>query len=569
MQTPIELTQRLSMLARNVDELQVGLAHSSINIISPDLKDIAENIRCQIDDLNKQVKESEMAMSKLRGLIDIGHFLNTSLETQVVLQNVMDTIIHLSGAERGFLMLRNPQGEFMTRIARNWEKDSLNENEEQISRSVIRRVMDDGLPILTTNAKEDPRFIHQDSVVAYNLRSILCVPLIVKGELKGVIYTDHRVQTGIFTEADRETLMTFANQAAIALENARLYASIGQSLAEVTSLKNLMDSVFTSITSGVITTDEKRKIIFCNPAARKVLGVQPGISLDQFLQSHLPELSTRLIPYLDLVQRNEQDISGLELHPKVPVKGEMDFRFALAPLRDPRKKLVRGLTIVVEDQTENLQLKAKSRLFERMVSPAVIQQLDPNSIHLGGSRKLLTVLFADISGFTSLGETVSPETLVSVVNCYLSTAAEVVLGLEGTIDKFLGDSVMAWFNAPISQADHAMRAVQAAWQIKQSLPGIHCLLPEEFRLQFSIGVHTGDAILGMIGSERRMEYTAVGDSVNVAKRLQENAGLDQIIISGDTYELVKTKIQAQRLEPLLLRGRKEPMLVYEVLGILP
>jgi class 3 adenylate cyclase len=289
--------------------------------------------------------------------------------------------------------------------------------------------------------------------------------------------------------------------------------------------------------------------------------------LDKHLTSHMPELSRVLVPYMDMVQQKEEVVSGLELRPHLADKGEMDYRFALAPLRDPRHRKVRGLTIVVEDQTENSKLKAQQRLFEKMVSPVVVQQLDPDAIRLGGSRSLISVLFADITGFTHLGETVSPETLVSVVNCYLSAAAEAVLDLGGTIDKFLGDSVMAWFNAPLPVEDHALRAIQAALRIRASLPSIHCQLPEEFHLQFSIGIHTGDAILGMIGSEKRMEYTAVGDSVNIAKRLQEAASIGQIIISEDTYHLVEDRITAAKMEPLTLRGRQEPIQVYEVISV--
>ena len=568
MQSQEMMIQQLTTLARNVDDLQVSLNRASVNILSPVIMERTEIIRQQVDQLSQQISRYELDMSKMRGLVEIGQVLNSSLDTQVVLQNVMDTIIQLTQAERGFLMLRDAQGEFSTRIARNWEQDSVSTNEEHISHSIIRRVMEDGQPVLTTNATEDPRFIHQESVVAYNLRSILCVPLMVKDAIVGVIYTDHRIQTGKFSEADRETLAAFGNQAAIAIENSRLYASISQNLSEVTGLKNLLGSVFNSITSGVITTDERRKVIFCNPAARMVLGIQPGLILDRYLEKHHPELSAKLVPYLDLVQQQEEIISGLELRPQLPDQGEMNYRFALTPLRDSREQKVRGLTIVVEDQTENLKLKARQRLFERMVSPIVIQQLDPDGIRLGGSRALISVLFADISGFTSLGESVSPETLVSVLNCYLSTAAEAVLELEGTIDKFLGDSVMAWFNAPILLGDHALRAVKAAVHIRQSLPSIYCQLSEEFHLKFSIGIHTGEAVLGMIGSEKRMEYTAIGDSVNIAKRIQENAATDQILISEDTYLLVKDQIVANKLEPFTVRGRKEPVQVYEVLALI-
>jgi len=328
-----------------------------------------------------------------------------------------------------------------------------------------------------------------------------------------------------------------------------------------------MESVFTSITSGVITTDENKKVIFCNPAAQKMLNVQPGLNLNAHLNSKHPELSARLSPYIDLVQDRQEPISGIELTPHGKNQAELDLRFAISPLRDLHHSKVRGLTIVMEDQTEKKRLQAQHRLFEKMVSPVVIQQLNPDTIQLGGSRTLLSILFADISGYTRLSQSVSPETLVSVVNCYLTAAAEAVLNMEGTIDKFLGDSVMAWFNAPIPQPDHALRVVRAAWQIKEAIPLVHCTLPEPFQLQFSMGIHTGEAILGMIGSEKRMEYTAVGDSVNVAKRLQESAVSGQILLSGDTYKHIDTQVIVKRLDPLLLRGRSSTLEVYELLGI--
>jgi class 3 adenylate cyclase len=111
--------------------------------------------------------------------------------------------------------------------------------------------------------------------------------------------------------------------------------------------------------------------------------------------------------------------------------------------------------------------------------------------------------------------------------------------------------------------------VKTAWRIKETLPQVHCTLPVQFQLDYSMGIHTGEAILGMIGSEKRMEYTAVGDSVNVAKRLQESAEPGQILITANTYRIVKDQVMVKRLDPLLLRGRSETIEVFEVLGIKP
>ena len=217
--------------------------------------------------------------------------------------------------------------------------------------------------------------------------------------------------------------------------------------------------------------------------------------------------------------------------------------------------------------TERKRLEAQRRLFERMVSPAVINQLDPNSLQLGGKRVDLTILFADIRGFTSYSEQISPEQLVSVLNRYLAAMAEAVLSQEGTIDKFLGDAVMAWFNAPIPQPDHTLRAVKAALLLRETVENLYKELPEDSHLAFGVGIHYGDAVLGLIGTDRRLEYTAISDSVNTAKRIQENSGKNQILISQEAYERVKNHIEARNHASMTVKGKSQPLEVYEVLGL--
>jgi len=201
-----------------------------------------------------------------------------------------------------------------------------------------------------------------------------------------------------------------------------------------------------------------------------------------------------------------------------------------------------------------------------MVSPAVIHQLDPDSLSLVGRRTDITVLFADIRGFTSFSEQHSPEKLVSILNRYLAAAAEAVLDQEGTVDKFLGDAVMAWFNAPIPQADHTLRAVRAAVTLRDAVLRLHAELPPEDKLSFGVGIHYGDAVLGLIGTEKRLEYTAIGDSVNTAKRLQENAWHNQIVISQTAYERVRDYLRVLPMDPLQVKGKRDPIPVYEILG---
>jgi adenylate cyclase len=551
----VAVAQQAAKLRGSLDEKQ-----------SADSIDGLKSLENSLSHLSEILIPFEQRYSHLQALAGIGQVVNSTLEVDEVLQIVMDTIIRLMGAERGFLMLRDERGAMTTRIARNWEQEAVNQNEFAISRTIIQRVIDGGEAVLTTNAREDPRFGGQESIIAFNLRSILCVPLKVKSELIGVIYTDNRIRTGIFSESDRDLMLSFADQAAVAIENAHLFSSLKRTLEEVTELKNLMDDVFASIVSGVITADVQDQITLCNRAASSILGHASAEIVGRKIEDILPALANDILPHLDAVRKTDQPIVGLEISYKLPERGIVDWRFNLSPLKDAGQK-TQGVAIVLDDMTEQKKLEAQRGLLRRMVSPAVLDQIDPNSLQIGGKRADITILFADIRSFTSYSEKHTPEDLVTVLNCYLAAAAEAVLANEGTVDKFLGDAVMAWFNAPLPQPDHTLRAVKSALAIREAVAALHETLPDEGHLDFGVGIHYGEAILGWIGTEKRLEYTAISDSVNTCKRLQENAARNQILISREAYERVKDEVIARPFVPLRVKGKTHPIDVYEVLRL--
>jgi putative nucleotidyltransferase with HDIG domain len=166
-------------------------------------------------------------------LVGVGSVINSSLGLKRVLEEVMDRLILLMNAERGFLMLREPSGELKVRIARGIDNVNLNEDAFAISNTIVRRVAESGETVLTTNAQEDPRFGEQFSVAVYHLLSILCAPLKIKDDLIGVIYVDNRAHTGIFRTEDLALISAFANQAAVAIDNARLFDGLQESNAEL------------------------------------------------------------------------------------------------------------------------------------------------------------------------------------------------------------------------------------------------------------------------------------------------------------------------------------------------
>jgi len=559
------LEEQLHQLSRTANEIGQGL-RSGQPIMPSELAKRISGLADQLEEISQKVSQDTVGRNNLIALANISQVVNSSLNPDEVLRIVMDTIIRLTKAERGFLMLRDQNGELVTKLARNWEQESLDPSEFEISRTVVDRVASEGLPVLTTNAQEDPRFGGQESIIAYNLRSILCVPLMVKDELIGVIYADNRVRTGLFTETERDLLNAFANQAAVAIENARLFESVRRTLAEVTELKNLMDNVFSSIVSGVITADVEDKITLINSAAAAILGKTSRDLIGLPIHEMLAPFAESLSNHIENVRHTDQSVVGLEAAANLPLRGQVDLRFNLSPLKDADQKS-HGVAIVLDDLTEHKQLEAQRRLFQKMVSPKVIEQIDPDQIALGGKRAQITTLFADIRGFTAFSENHSPEELVSVLNQYLKSSADAVLEEEGTIDKFMGDAVMAWFNAPIAQRDHTLRAVKAALGIREGFEALYETLPKDAHLSFGAGIHFGEAVLGVIGTEQRIDYTAIGDSVNTAKRIQENSEEGQILISEAAYKLVKGEVEVKEVEPVHAKGKRKPLKVYEVIGL--
>ena len=203
-----------------------SLSRSGNPIVSTALQDIthiSQSLLMLEQSVSDQLKLKE---SQLRALMSVGQMINSSRGLKRVLEEVMDSLISLMRAERGFLMLREPDGELKVQIARGIAHVNLDGEAFKVSRTVVRRVIESNAPVLTTNAQADPRFDAQLSVAAYHLRSILCVPLKLKEELIGVLYVDNRAHAGIFKENDLELISAFADQAAVAIDSARLFENL-------------------------------------------------------------------------------------------------------------------------------------------------------------------------------------------------------------------------------------------------------------------------------------------------------------------------------------------------------
>jgi adenylate cyclase len=209
-------------------------------------------------------------------------------------------------------------------------------------------------------------------------------------------------------------------------------------------------------------------------------------------------------------------------------------------------------------------------VFGRYVSDDVVADVVANPadhLHPGGRRCEATVLFADLRGFTPLSETLEPEDVLGILNVYLGHVVDAVLELGGMLDKFRGDGVMAVFGAPVTIPDHARRAVHCALAIQERVAGVVFEEFDGYRPQVGIGINTGAVVAGNVGSERRMDYTVIGNEVNIAQRFEASAGPGQILISGTTYEHVRDEVQVRELGAFRVKGKKRGVPVFDVLGL--
>jgi class 3 adenylate cyclase/DNA-binding response OmpR family regulator len=203
--------------------------------------------------------------------------------------------------------------------------------------------------------------------------------------------------------------------------------------------------------------------------------------------------------------------------------------------------------------------------FERFVSPSVVQKALSHDVKLGGERQEITVLFADIRGYTSFSEKETPEKVVEVLNHYLSVAGNIIIGWEGTLDKFFGDGLMAIFNAPTKQEDHVHRATESAIAIIQAAAEINKIYG--YNLAYSIGVHVGEAVVGYIGTDYAVNYTAIGDTVNLAKRLQESASAGEIWIEESVVKRLGSRVEVKAIGELAIKGRQTSAKAYQLIEL--
>jgi adenylate cyclase len=509
-----------------------------------------------IADVTAQLRDRE----QLAALAQSADALNSSLDLADVLREAMRALVELTGAERAFFLLKDREsGKMRVRAVHNLDPDHLQSSSFAVSRSIIDTVVRDGEPVVTTNAAADPRFSAQESVALFALRSIICVPIRVEDQVEGVVYADNRLATDIFSETDRDFTAALASQAASAVRNARLFEN-------VVLARNLMHNVFESVPTAVIATDEHGRVNLVNHAAVSMLGTGVESLVGQRYARLKALLQGQLAAMLDETYSSTREVVRDVIEGDLPGRGTVYLSATTAPLTDSRGEAI-GAVLVVEDRTEHTRFERERGIVKRYLPAALVDSFSGLAdVQLGGARSTVSVQFADIRGFTTFSENRDPAEVVDAINTYFSFASAAVQANGGIVDKYMGDAVMAHFNSPLlPQEEHAWLAVKTAWETRERMQEHNAHKGQG--LAFGFGVNTGTALAGNVGGLERMEYTLIGDAVNLAKRLQENASRGQILLSELSYEAVRDRVVAASCGSLTVKGRTAPVTVYEVTAL--
>jgi adenylate cyclase len=551
--------------------------------------------------------------------------LGQSLDLEATLQIVMEQARILMQADRSTLFLyRKEMGELWTKVAAAEDTTNLMEIRISAHRGIAGYVASTGEALNIPDAYKDPRFDPStDRKTGYITRNILCLPVFNSAnELIGVTQLINK-QQGSFTASDEEFMRAFNIQAGIALENARLFENV---LLE----KQYQKDILQSLSDAVISTDMAGRIVTINDAALQLLGcplqdinhknnkllweknligrlvweVVPVENLQMRLEDSLKTGAKHYVPEQSLIVGIYQSQSieeGLTNEPQyfiltvrdrtnpnvfipwnLPLTPQSNFlnenqvktlersiNLTVNPLTNPEGG-VRGGLVVLEDISQEKRLKTT---MYRYLTPHVAQQvmaLGEDALMVG-ERKEVTILFSDIRGYTTLTENLGAAEVVALLNQYFETMVEAVFNYEGTLDKFIGDALMAVFGAPITLTEnHAWQAIQSALDMRHRLAEFNQrrIIQSQPQIHIGIGISSGEVVSGNIGSQKRMDYTVIGDAVNLGSRLEtvtKEYGCD-IILSEFTYQLCSDRIWVRQLDKIRVKGKHQAVNIYELIS---
>ncbi|HYW18702.1 MAG TPA: adenylate/guanylate cyclase domain-containing protein [Nodularia sp. (in: cyanobacteria)] len=515
----------------------------------------------------------------------------SSLDLEDTLHRVMEEAKELMNADRSTLwLIDRDRHELWTKITQ--DNGSTRELRVPIGRGFAGMVAASGqklnIPFDLYNHTDADTAKQMDQQNGYRTCSLLCMPVFnADQQLIGVTQLVNKKKSGnfppynpeiwpkapecfqaSFDRNDEEFMEAFNIQAGVALQNAQLFATVKQQ-------EQMQRDILRSLSNGVISTDKAGLIITANESAKHLLGLEPEYRLEGTLITDAIAIKEGDFSkwYQDALQADNIKITqqyypdrtlvsdGVELH---------SINLSINTIADASDlQQVRGALVVMEDISDEKRLK--STMYRYMTQELAEELLKLDDAKLGGDRKEVSILFSDIRGYTTLTENLEAEEVVSMLNDYFESMVEAVFKHKGTLDKYIGDAIMAVFGSPLPLENHAWMAVQTSVEMRHRLIEFNKRrhAAGQPRIKIGIGINSDTVISGNIGSSKRMEFTAIGDGVNLGSRLEsisKQYGCD-IILSDNTFQPCRDQIWARELDYIRVKGRNEPVAIYELVGL--
>ncbi len=414
----------------------------------------------------------------------------------------------------------------------------------------------------------------KDSRLHEKMNSSAILPLIIKDRKIGFLILNS-TKKNFYNKYRFIFIDAFGKIAKGSLQNAKLFKELKDYVNQIEELERYQKSIFSSMTNILVALDQKGMIKYFNKKAEKTLHINEACIGKSYKDFFKDKVSKNVLSAMD----NDKKILGLE--GIYSSEKEIDFSLNITPLTNLKGK-DNGKVLVFTDQTEERDLKNRVNMvteerrvikdmFSRYLSTEVVNNLisQPDVINLGGDKKFATVLFADIRGYTSFSEGKDPEYMINILNEFFGEAVELILKNKGFIDKFIGDCIMAAWGVPLETEKYdAIMAIQSALDLQKLVNSEkrNFFKGDAKHLKIGIGIHSGPIVAGNIGSKKRINYTVIGDTVNVASRMEGVAGPEDIIITENTYELVKEKFDFKKQKPVKVKGKDRPIDIYKVIG---
>jgi adenylate cyclase len=489
--------------------------------------------------------------------LDIVSEVTSDIKIGSLLQKVMGEATRMLNAERSTLFLNDEKSNEL------WSEVGQGLQAMQIRLSnhvgIAGAVFTSGKTINIPYAYADLRFNPDvDKKTGYFTRSILCVPIVnQRGKIIGVTQVLNK-HGGPFTNEDESRLKAFTAQISFALENAKLFA-------DTQDMKNYNESMLESMSSGVLTLDDAKKIVTCNAGGLHILGVSAADIINKPAADFFSGANAWIVEKLKRVEETQS--SDVTMDAELECAGEKrSVNTTIMPLVSVEQKRL-GSMIMFEDISSEKRVKST---MARYMDPSIADQLMATGAEiLGGKSIPVTVLFSDIRGFTTLTEELGPQATVSMLNEYFEVMVECIQKEGGMLDKFIGDAMMAAFGIPMAHDDDEDRAVRAAVAMIRSLAAWNVTRVNEGKkpVDIGIGLNTDIVVSGNIGSRKRMDFTIIGDGVNLAARLESACKqyAARILISEFTYKKLRGTYRTREIDLVVVKGKTRPVAVYEVL----